>query len=40
MTRSLLRENDPDSEYCLDGWDDGSLAIAATNLANDPTTFL
>ena len=40
MTRSLLRENDPDSEFCLDGWDDGSLAIAAANLANDPSTFL
>jgi hypothetical protein len=40
MTRSLLRGNDPDSEFCLDGWDDGSLAIAAANLANDPSTFL
>jgi hypothetical protein len=40
MTRSLLREHDPESDYCLDGWDGGSLAIAAANLANDPTTFL
>jgi hypothetical protein len=24
----------------LDGWDDGSLAVAATNLAHDPTTWM
>jgi hypothetical protein len=39
LSRSHLREA-ARVDLTLDGWDDGSLAVAATNLSADPTTWM
>ena len=39
LSRSHLREA-VRVDLTLDGWDDGSLAVAATNLSADPTTWM
>ena len=40
LSRSVLREHDVNSEHNLDGWDDGAMAVATANLANEPGAFL
>jgi hypothetical protein len=39
LSRSHLRES-VRVDLTLDGWDDGSLAVAATNLSADPSTWM